>query len=469
MAESIAAAVYCRISLAILGDTTKTDDQERQCREVCARRGWTVGEVYTDNSKSAWQRNRKRPGWDAMLDGIRAGRFGAIVSYWGDRIVRQPRDLEDLLDLREIRNLRFASVMGEYDFDNKDHRMMMRWEVARGCNESDTISQRKKNQYERWRREGRTKPGGPGGRVFGFETDGLTHRPGEIAVIRRAAAAVIAGQSMGSITRELAAEGVLTAGGKPMNQVNLRRILTYPRMAALMPDGVSPAAWEQVLERAQWEAVRAALALNVAFHTSGNGAQHLLSGIARCGLCGGTLWVGNNAGGRTYKCWHCGKVARNMKLLDAYVTGGVIGKLADPANEAAEIDVADGDAAEMQALEQRRREAVEIIENLADHPGQQLDVLGRALESFDRRLAELRARASDGGRARILDAHRGMTREEFEAEDLSVRRAIVAACFRVIVLPASSRGPGFRPADVRLEAHGSDRDDEGSARARGSS
>src|SRR6266516_1732229 len=97
------AGIYCRISLAILNDTTKVDEQERLCRELCERRGWDIAEVYTDNNRSAWKRAKptaddphgrkvRRPGWDALLAAVGAGRFGAIVTYWGDRLVRQPRD-----------------------------------------------------------------------------------------------------------------------------------------------------------------------------------------------------------------------------------------------------------------------------------------------------------------------------------------------------------------------------------------
>jgi site-specific DNA recombinase len=70
--EKRIAAIYCRLSLAAMGDTTKVDDQERICRDVAQSRGWTVRDelVFKDNSRSAWQRNRKRPGWDAMLDNI---------------------------------------------------------------------------------------------------------------------------------------------------------------------------------------------------------------------------------------------------------------------------------------------------------------------------------------------------------------------------------------------------------------
>jgi DNA invertase Pin-like site-specific DNA recombinase len=449
VSDRVQAAIYCRISLAAMGDTTKVDEQERQCREVAERRGWEVGHIYTDNSKSAWQRNRKRPGWDQMLAGVAAGRFGAIVSYWGDRIVRQPRDLEDLLDLREGRSLKLASVMGEYDFDNKDHRMMMRWEVARACNESDTISQRKKNANARLRREGLARPGGPGGRCFGFETDGVTHRADETEVIRAAAAAVLAGQSLGSVTRELAADGVKTVSGRPMHQTGLRRILTVPRMAALMPDGVSPAAWEAVLDRATWEALLTLISANVPVKNAGRGALHLLSGIAKCGLCDHPLWSGRNDTIPAYKCHGCGRIGRSIRLLDAYVSTRVTDRLANPENPDGRIPEGPGLASEFAALTRARAEIEEV---LADHTRGNLTALISRLDSVDRRLAELRQTAGDDARARLVAAHSGITPESFAAQPLSVQRSLVQATYEVTVLPASRRGAGFNPADVRMTA-----------------
>jgi DNA invertase Pin-like site-specific DNA recombinase len=79
------------------------DRQERLCREVAQRLGLVIasGAVLVDNNRSAWQRRRKRPGWDALLEVIRAGRVRHVIVYHPDRLMRQPRDLEELLTLSE--------------------------------------------------------------------------------------------------------------------------------------------------------------------------------------------------------------------------------------------------------------------------------------------------------------------------------------------------------------------------------
>src|SRR5689334_4163620 len=113
--EQQRAGIYCRISVAKVDDRTKVTDQERICRELCTRLGWHVAEVYTDNSRSAWQRNRKRPGWDRMLADVERGHITAIAVYHGDRLVRHPWDLEILLNLAETRGILLASPVGTKD------------------------------------------------------------------------------------------------------------------------------------------------------------------------------------------------------------------------------------------------------------------------------------------------------------------------------------------------------------------
>lgn len=477
MSDRVVAALYCRASVAVLGDTTKVEDQEQQCRDVAQRRGWAVGEVYVDNNRSAWQRNRKRPRWDAMLAAVAAGRFGAIVSYWGDRIVRQPRDLEDLLDLRDVRHITLASVAGHYDFDNPDHRMMMRWEVARACNESDTISRRVTNHHAKRRRAGLVRHGGRGGRAYGFETDGMTLIPAEIAYLREAAGRILAGEPTRSIERDISARGARTSTGVEFRDGALRKMLSRPRYGGLMPDGVHAAAWPAVLDPATWHAVRAALERKgAAYPRVSNARRYLLSGIALCGVCGSGLQL-RITGRRThddgavcyrgtctlghvwqqlpklsgYGCVNpgCGKVQRSIALLDAYVAGRVVGRLANPANPpAAQL----GDTAAAVELGQLATQRAETEAQIEDYrqSADRVSLLMRRLDALDARTAELRAMADTDARARLLAAHAGISKAEFDALPLATRRALVSACYTIEVLPAGKHGPGFRAEYVRV-------------------
>jgi site-specific DNA recombinase len=59
--------VYARISYAVTGETIKTDDQIELCEEKILARGAVVGEVFRDDSLSAWQPRVVRPDWELMM------------------------------------------------------------------------------------------------------------------------------------------------------------------------------------------------------------------------------------------------------------------------------------------------------------------------------------------------------------------------------------------------------------------
>ncbi len=454
--DSRKALIYTRISTASLDDTTSTDEQERLGRALCARRGWDVADVYCDHSVSAWQRDRKRPGWDSLLADLAAGRGDAIYAYWGDRLVRQNRDLEDLLDLGRDRGIVLVGEGGEYDLSNPDHQMMLRWTTARACNESDTISRRTKAGHARRRAEGIVRGGGRGGRGYAFEKDGVTHVPTEAEIVRECARRVLAGEGVSAICASLTARGVVTVTGIPFGHQTMRRMLARPRYAGLMPDGASKAAWEPVLERPEWEAVCAVLdGRTASFPYATNARRHLLSGIAECGACDGRLQSKPSQGRKGkppvlgYECLRrgCRKVYRSEPLLDAYVLQRTAERLSAPRNPEGRSPAVPALAAEYAALDRERREIEEIMEE----PGRGvIPALVRRLDKVNARLAGLRERSEDDARARLRAARAGITADEIRGLPLADQRALVTACFRVRVLPASKRGPGFRTEDVEM-------------------
>lgn len=469
----VRAGIYCRISLATEGDFVKTDDQERICRELAERSGWEIVEghghphptgVYTDHNRSAWQRNRKRPAWEQMLADVEAGHINGIIVYHGDRLVRRGTDLARLLNLAESKGVRLASPSGTRDLDTERFELWIRAAVAE--EESQRTSERRKAQYERMRREGRVRPGGPGGRSFGFEGDNLTARPDELELVREAARRILAAETPYSVCRDWNARGLTATTGKPWRTGNLVPMLRLERYAGLMPDGESTAAWPAALDRETWERLRLVLdGRAAAFPGHTNARRWMLSGIALCGACDQPLtarWARRNVAreveaAAVYGCVNpgCRAVSRSAPHLDAYVASRVIARLANPLSPAGRPPAADH-AAEWAILQRERDDTDAQVADYKASAGRVRSLMAR-LDAIDARMAELRDRDAGDSRARLLERYAGWTREQWEDDDLtplSVRRALVAACFRVVVLPASGRGPGFRVQDVDMRPVG---------------
>lgn len=466
--QRVIAAIYCRISLARFGDTVKVDDQEKVCRDLAAARGWQVSDlhIYVDNSASAWRRDRKRPGWDAMLAAVERHEVNAIIVFHGDRLIRQPWDLELLLRLADDRRIQLASATGQRDLSNEDDRFIVRIEAAAACREVAATSRRLKRYYERRAEEGHVRLGGRGGRAFGFEPDGVTIRNADADMIRNVADRILDGDTVGAICRDLNENGFRTAAGNEFGHGSLSKLMQRPRLVGLLSHHgriVGPAAWPAILDRDVWEQVCAALtgkAEAIGFAPT-NDRRYWLSGIARCGTCSRPLAPRHNARSTTLIGYGCinptcdRKVHRSMRHLDLYVEGAVVQLLADPRVRAAmSPNVPPHLSDELDRLDRRRAQKVEELSDLeafGDDDPLRVDVLRSAVRKLEARTAEIRALLSTALRSRAVDGLFGVSVEEFRRLSLRRRRAVVQALVRVTVLPSGRRGPRFDPAAVRLE------------------
>ncbi|MFB7554940.1 recombinase family protein [Streptomyces brevispora] len=177
------AAIYCRISHASDEDQTGVDRQERICRDVAERLGLTVAEdqVFVDNNRSAWQRKRKRPGWDALLAQASEGRIRHVLTYHPDRLMRQPRDLEELLQIADDHDITLHGQANRRDLADPDDRFFLRIEVAHACRSSDDTSRRLLDAMV-----DRAKDGKPhtGRRRYGYDKTGTQIIPKEAAIVK---------------------------------------------------------------------------------------------------------------------------------------------------------------------------------------------------------------------------------------------------------------------------------------------
>jgi site-specific DNA recombinase len=280
------AAIYARISL----DRKEGAGVARQladCRALASERGYEVVGEYVDNDVSA-VRKKRRPEFDRMRSDL--GTFDVLIAYHPDRLYRNTRDLEDLIDATE--GLEVVTVKaGDMDLGSATGRMVARLLGATSRHESDRIGERVARAKKERAVQG--LPSGGGMRPFGWKLDRVTPEPREAAALVDAAERVAAGGSVGLEARRLNAQGFLTSGGRPWTHGALLRVLMAPRISGMRQYKgvvVGEAAWPSLID----EQTRQRIVVMASGRRGGSRPQRrksLLSGLISCAYCSQPLYL----------------------------------------------------------------------------------------------------------------------------------------------------------------------------------
>jgi site-specific DNA recombinase len=225
--------------------------QKRLALDDCEKLGLTVSpdHIYVDNGASAWQRNRKRPGWDALMAAARRGEIKHIMCYHEDRALRQPWDLEELFSVSDEYGITLYGRANARDLQDHNDRYNLRIEIAHACRSSDDTSRRLKDQKQE-----RAESGLPNGglRAHGYTKNGMKIVPAEAAVIEEQFERFSNGETPYSIAADLNARGITTAQGKAWTEAAIRRQLRSTRVAGIrMHNGheVAVGKWPAIIKR----------------------------------------------------------------------------------------------------------------------------------------------------------------------------------------------------------------------------
>lgn len=452
------AGIYTRISADANGDALGVQRQEEDARKLCADRGWTVVEVFCDNDRSAYSRRKTRPAYLAMLEAVKAGQINVIVAWHPDRLHRQTRELVPFIDLINEYGVRVETVTaGRYDLSTPSGRMNARIVGSVAEYESEHKAERVRRKLEANAAEGLNHGGI---RPYGWTDDRTTLDPAEAAVVVDAADRVLAGESVKAIARALNASGHRTATGQPWRDRNVRDMLIRPRNAGLRVhhgEVVGRGKWTPILPADTFHQVEAIL-LNPArrTHPGKDGRVHLLSVLARCGVCDAPIVVakGKPYKGKANSIYRCrsAHVIRDQAAVDALVTRVIVGRLGlpDAAELLAEPDRADraqAAARRVQALSDRLNDAAEAYAagtiTLA-----QMTTINAALRP---KLDAAQTDAASPSRAKVLGDLVAATDPAtvWEAMTPHRRRAVVDLLLEVRIMP-TGHGPRFDPESISI-------------------
>ncbi len=457
-----AAGIYARISLDKSGEGLGVARQVELCRKLAAQRGWPVAEVYRDDSISAHS-GRRRPAYQQMLGDIEAGRVDAVVCVDLDRLVRRPAELETFMALADARGVLLANVSGDTDLSTADGRLKARLLGAVAAQESERKAERVAREAEQAARRGVARWAN---RPFGWQPDKATLNPDEAALIREAAGRVLAGETTPAIAADWNRRGIPSPqqARHGWSGPTLKGILRSPRLCGLRTyhgEVVAEGRWEPLLDRQTWETLQARLPKG---SPPGRPGGRLLTGIARCGNCGGPLWASwqHDKGRRRerYACVRrpgaagCGNLTVISAPLDTLVREAVLHALAGPGLARARRQLAGDD-----------RQQAQAARDLADAEDrkEQAAALFAAGEISRREWMAARTKAEERAQAarRVLDRHAGpladlpssetALRQAWEAGSIAWRRALISAVIdRITVHPSAGHANRFDPNRVSI-------------------
>lgn len=298
------------------GEFEKIETQWADNRKVIDRLGGTLGAELEDGL-SAWKKGVRRPGWETLLERVRSGKSAGIVVWHTDRLFRQPRDLEALIDLAD-KGFVVASAHGARDLADPDDRFILRIEVAHAARSSDDTSRRIKRRFQTYREQGMGHIGGP--RRFGWPGRDLTWTPGPDetdedrpmvpdALVERerralvdATDAVLSGISDAVIAREWNDEKLFTVEGRTWVRLTVKSVLSRPTNAGLVEsDGelVATMPGEPIVDPNKFDLLRSKYVARRKGRVAGEvGPGYVGTGILLCGEldCGMRLTARNGDG-----------------------------------------------------------------------------------------------------------------------------------------------------------------------------
>lgn len=453
------ALIYTRQSLASLRSVT---EQEHEARQVCEREGWEVREVVVDLVGASRHSKGKRPGWARVHKAIAAREVDVLVTWECSRAQRDLSAYTALRDLCSAAGVKWCYSGRVYDMGDPDDRFRSGIDALVAEREvEDTIA--------RVRRATRASAaaGRPHGRrLYGYRRlydpttgvpAGQEPHPDEAPVVRSIFGDYLSGVGLRTIARKLEEQGIKTNTGKRWADAQVRRALINPAYAARrVHQGVvvGPADWPALIDPEMFDRVQARLVAKRTFNTRQTGTARLLTGVGRCGICGGKVAsIHDRKKRKVYCCKESFEVCRDSVKLDAYVVEAILERLADPdlADRLAGTPDPQINAARAHAAELRTRLDNAVARFVAG------ELTAATLARVEAGLVPEIAKADAAVRGFLVPIHLDVPTSGHEAwwkaKTAEQQREIVAALVAAVVILPTGKGRGrvFDPAGVRIE------------------
>lgn len=447
-------ALYARISSDQSGEGLGVARQLEDCRRLAADRGWEVFAEYVDNDISAFK-DKPRPGFERMLADIKAGLVGAVVAYHQDRLTRRPIEFEQFAEVCQAHGVdQLVTVTSDIGFGNDNGMLIARLTAAVAANESARKSARIRRKVQQNVELG--IPNGGAQRPFGYERDKMTVRESEAEIIRVLADRFVQGESLRALVVWMNEQQIpTTAKAEAWRTGALRQILASGRIAGLREhhgEVAGKAAWAPIISIEKREQILQSFASRA---RTGRRAprRYLLSGMLRCGKCGGVLFSAarkthQGRDERRYVCVSgpdhrgCGSITITALPVEAWLTEACLYRLDTPDAAAVlagrhEVDVNRAELASQ--LDRAAARLAELAQMFANEEITKAEYLA-ARPVAEKRANDAAHRLGDLAGQDSLEALIGqgaVLKDQWETLTLDRQHAIISA-----VLSSASIGPG---------------------------
>jgi site-specific DNA recombinase len=312
---------YLRVSKDRSGRQRSTAEQHDDNLHAAEERDVTLGVPYTEDSAvSASRYGRKsRGGFGKLLADLRSGRF-RDDELWLWESGRGSRRVSEWVELVELCEKRGVSVYVTthhrlYDPANARDRRSLLEDAVDSEYEVAKLSQRTRRAQAALAAAGKPNGKTPYGyrRVYDPRTrEGRQEiEPAEAKVVRELFTRLAAGDSLRSIERDFAARGIASRTGKKLSVQYLRhwaireayagRRVHRPNSGA--PATVTEATWPALVDPVLFDRVQQILSDPARKTRRPGRANHLLSLIAVCDVCGSGMTAGVRRRGERVGVW----------------------------------------------------------------------------------------------------------------------------------------------------------------------
>ena len=450
-------AAYLRISKDGEGLGLGIERQRNAVTELAASKGWTIDPRWTfeENSTSAWDDSKPRPGFERLLTGMETGQVEAVVVYSFDRLARRLRDAARVLDLVDKHGVSIATSTGDLDLSTAYGRGIAGILGSIANMEITQMSERLKAKAEQNARAGKVVNGGR--RRYGYTANRSALVEAEASSIREVSNRLIGGATLSGVVRDLNDRNVLTSYGKRWTVKKLRATLTHPALCGRVEfrgevlHGVI-GQWPTILDEESFDALQVVIAARSRLENEWVSHRvHLLSGFAKCGVegCGGKMIGHLQTNGKwTYTCNVRKHLGRDKANLDAYILAEVKHRAAETYIEVPEWVDEDRAKIRRQIAELEERKLAAVRQLVDGKIG--ADVLTAVTAEFDTRIRGLEDTQVHRVLSETLDAV-VFDLDQIETKPISDQSAAVQMFVqRLTILPAKRLGRGFDPASVEV-------------------